>query len=362
MADDTPWEHLRTFEALARHGSLTKAARALGVSQSTVSRHLAQLEERAGSPLLLRETPIALTERGEALLAAIRPMTDAALSAGAALSATPELRGEVTVTTVGEVTRWALVGALPSFYRAYPHLRLRLLASNQIASLAAGEADVALRFARPERGELVGRRLATETYALFAAPGLALGPDTPWLGLAGSLAGIPEQQHAARLFAGRPARLSVEDVESLGLAVRDGLGVAILPRGLAARLALRREVKASRVGAAEVGPIPSRDLWLVVHRSKRDVPKVRAVVDWLTSVLARPALATLETRVVHQGRGGYVEVEGTRYPIEHIEGGAFSVSFPGKNRHRRLAQHLEALEALARAEPGKWAIERRGKR
>lgn len=364
MIEDTPWEHLRTFEAVARHGSLTRAARALGVSQSTVSRHLAQLEERAGSPLLLRETPIALTERGEALLAAIRPMVDAALSAGAALAATPELRGEVTVTTVGEVTRWALVPALPSFCSAYPHLRLRLLASNQIASLAAGEADVALRFVRPERGELVGRRLATEAYALFAAPGLALGPDTPWLGLAGSLSGIPEQQHAARLFAGRPARLLVEDVESLGLAVREGLGVAILPRGLATRLALRREVKASRVGAAEVGPIPARDLWLVVHRSKRELPKVRVVVDWLTSVLARPSrgAAAPAARVVHEGRGGYVEIDGARYPIEHIEGGAFSVSFPGKTRHPRLAQHLQALEALARAEPRRWSIERRGRR
>ncbi len=73
------WELLRTFEAVARLGSLTAASKALGVSQSTISRHLARLEERAGSPLLLRDAPQRLTERGASLLAAVRPMVDAAL-------------------------------------------------------------------------------------------------------------------------------------------------------------------------------------------------------------------------------------------------------------------------------------------
>lgn len=278
------WDLLRTFEAVARLGSLTAAARALGVSQSTVSRQLSKLEAQAGSPLLLREAPVRPTQRGEVLLAAVEPMIEAALAARAALEDPMQLRGEVTVTTVGEVVRWVLVQALSAFHRSYPGLRLRLLADNAVSSLAAGEADVALRFVRPVRGDLAVQKLLTESYALFVSPTLELGAELPWLGLAGSLAQIPEQRHAERTFAGRPARLLVEDVEALGLAVEAGLGVAVLPRGFAQRLAVV-EVDPAQLGANELGPVPSRDLWLVVHRSKQQLPKVRATMRWLVATL-----------------------------------------------------------------------------
>lgn len=277
------WDLLRTFEAVARLGSLTTASKALGVSQSTVSRHLARLEQSSGSPLLLREAPLRLTERGSALLATVQPMVDAALAARSALEDTPELHGEVTLTTVGELVRWELAPRLPEFYRAYPHLRLRILADNRISSLAAGEADVALRMARPVRGELVARKVLEASFAFFAASSLELHPEVPWLGLTGSLAGIPEQRHAERAFSTRPPRLLVEDVESLGLAVGAGLGVAILPRSLAERLADVMEVSPRQIGVRSSDRIPSRDIWMVVHRSKQRVPKVRALMQWLAS-------------------------------------------------------------------------------
>lgn len=282
------WDLLRTFEAVARLGSLTAAAKALGVSQSTVSRHLARLEESASSPLLLRESPPRLTERGSSLLAAVQPMVDAALAAQSALEDTPELHGEVTLTTVGELVRWELTPRLPEFYRAFPHLRLRILADNRVNSLAAGEADVALRMARPERGELVARKVHTVSYAFFAASSLELHPEVPWLGLTGSLAGIAEQRHAERVFASRPPRLLVEDVESLGLAVQSGLGVAILARGFAERLAGVVEVAPRRIGARSSEPIPSRDIWMIVHRSKQHVPRVRALMEWLAGGKTTP--------------------------------------------------------------------------
>ncbi|HLL02498.1 MAG TPA: LysR family transcriptional regulator [Myxococcaceae bacterium] len=275
------WELLRTFEAVARLGSLTAASKALGVSQSTISRHLARLEERAGSPLLLRDAPQRLTERGASLLAAVRPMVDAALAARSALEDTPELSGEVTLTTVGEMVRWELAPRLPEFYRAYPQLRLRILAENRVSSLAAGDADVALRMFRPQRGELVARKVFAVSFAFFAASSLELHPGVAWMGLTGSLAGISEQRYAESAFATRPARLLVEDVESLGLAVKAGLGVALLPRGLAARLDDVVEVAPQRIGVRGGERTPSRDIWMVVHRAKQHVPRVRALMSWL---------------------------------------------------------------------------------
>lgn len=64
-------------------------------------------------------------------------------------------------------------------------------------------------------------------------------------------------------------------------------------------------------------------------------------------------------RVVHEGRGGYVEIEERRYPIEMAEGGRFCIHFSGAGRNESWQQDLAALEELVRQEPEKWAIERR---
>ena len=60
--------------------------------------------------------------------------------------------------------------------------------------------------------------------------------------------------------------------------------MAVIPRGLAVRLEDVREVSLEEVGAAPLGPLESRDIWLVVHRSKHKIPRVRVVIDWLVEV------------------------------------------------------------------------------
>lgn len=288
--DELEWDLFRTFEAVARKGSLTRAAQALGASQSTVSRHLARLEARAGTPLVVRSSPIELTERGQALRAAVAPMVAAALGVRDTLEVQPEARGEVTLSTVGEVARWVLAPRLGALCRAHPGLRLRLLASNERASLAAGDADLAIRLARPEKGDLWAKRLGTESYGVYASARAARGPLAPWVGLTGSLAYVAEQRYAERVFAGRAARVLVEDLEALGSAVEQGLGAAILPRSYARRLREVSEVEPAQVGAQDAGPMPTRDVYLVVHRSRRALPKVRAVMRWVEGAWAEAEL------------------------------------------------------------------------
>lgn len=281
------WDLYRTFETVARSGSLTRAAKVLGASQSTVSRHLARLEERAGVPLLVRTQPIELTERGRALLAAIGPMMVAALGATDALDVEPDVRGKVKLASVAEVVRWVLAPRLGAFCRTHPQLRLELLASNERVSLASGDADVAVRLARPQKGDLWAKHLGSETYGFFAASALDEGPRTPWLGLAGTLGSIAEQKHAEQCFGDREPRVLVEDVETLGALVEQGLGAAVLPRSYASRLHGVVAVEPARVGARDAGPLPTRDFFLVVHQSRRTLPKVRAVMRWVESVWPR---------------------------------------------------------------------------
>lgn len=278
------WDTLRSFELIARLGSLTAAAKALGVSQSTISRQLQKLEDEAGSPLLFRENPIRLTDRGEALLDAVSPMVDAALAAQSVLDDLPQPEGEVVLTTVGEILRWMLSPQLPSFIRNFPKIQLRFLITNQIVSLAAGDADLSLRMTRPDSGDLFAKRLYSFQYKLFAASTLKLHAHTPWLGLTGSLAEIPEQRAMNKLFASRPPTALVEDIESLGIMVECGTGVALLPEALAERFKGLVEVQPQQVGAKASRPLPARDVWLVTHRSRHKLPKVRAVISWLESV------------------------------------------------------------------------------
>jgi hypothetical protein len=68
------------------------------------------------------------------------------------------------------------------------------------------------------------------------------------------------------------------------------------------------------------------------------------------------------TKIVHEGRGGYVEIDDRRYPIEHVEGGRFAIAFPAGHRHAGRAHDREALEALVAAEPEKWTLDDRSRR
>ena len=246
---------------------------------------MSKLEAGAGSPLLVRTAPLELTDRGAALRDAAAQMTLAAQGARAALESTAALRGEVRVAAVREVVRWWLLPRLPELVARHPELRLTLFSGNEVMSLAAGEADLALRWARPTRGDLVVRRLHTERYGLYAHPELERGPRTPWLGLAGSLARIPEQRVADQIFGDRPARLRFEDYESLGVAVSMGLGVALLSTMFVTQLGGMVRVEPEEVGGARV-ELPTRTMWLVIHRTRQDLPVVRAVIAWFDELFA----------------------------------------------------------------------------
>ncbi len=67
-------------------------------------------------------------------------------------------------------------------------------------------------------------------------------------------------------------------------------------------------------------------------------------------------------RIVHQGRGGFIEIDGSQYAIEHIEGGRFAIHFPSGQRHAKRDAHREALERLVREHPDQWSIEDRTRR
>lgn len=181
------WNDLRLVLAIVRAGSLTSAAKALGVNHSTTFRRLGALEERLGVRLFER-LPAGLyapTSAGERMAAtAERVETETAALDRDLLGADLRLSGRLRVTCSETLAYALLTPCVADFRAAQPGIVLDLVIDNRVLSLSRREADVALRVARPKEPDLHGRKLADLAWALYATPDLLkrVGPvaGTAW--------------------------------------------------------------------------------------------------------------------------------------------------------------------------------------
>jgi DNA-binding transcriptional LysR family regulator len=290
------WDDLRYLLALSRHGTLTAAAAALGVTQPTVGRRLAGLERRLRAKLL-RRTPTGaeLTAIGEVLARRAERMEAEALEATRLASGRDEgVEGRLTLTASEWLVARVLAPGLAGLVGAHPGLRVDLVASPRWANLARGEADLALRPARFEQQAVFQRELARIGYGFYGSRGyldrheppdfergcaghalLAMDEDVPtadgpWL---------HEMAGEARLVARTNGR------EGLVAMAAAGLGLACLPR-------LVGDGTAGLVLLDPPVPPPERGLWLGAHREVRHLPRVRAAILYLAELLRglQPAL------------------------------------------------------------------------
>jgi len=164
------WDELRTFVEVARDGSLSGAARRLGLTQPTVGRHIDALEAALGSTLFTR-SPRGLTPTPAAL--ALGPHAEAMATAAAALgrAASGEAaadRGAVRVTASDVVGCEVLPPILAAFHAEHPGIAIELALTNRNEDLARRDADVAVRMVRPTQSGLVARRIGISRIKLYA--------------------------------------------------------------------------------------------------------------------------------------------------------------------------------------------------
>jgi DNA-binding transcriptional LysR family regulator len=277
--DTLDWEDLRHFQTLAERGTLSAAARGLGVTHGTVARRLAALERRLGCALFLHgRDGYRLTPRGRLVLDNANAMHDAARAVLQVTEDADRVSGTVRLTTARTMADGFLVPRLGRLRAAYPALDLVVSTESRIASLARWEADIAVRLGRPEGGELVGRKLATIAYRFHAAPGFALEASQALIGFeehdpAAEAAWLDRHRPGARYV------LRTNSQTAQAAAARAGLGVALLPGYLARGDAGLREI------AAADHP-PDREVWLLTRRESAAVPRIRAVIDTLVEIFA----------------------------------------------------------------------------
>jgi DNA-binding transcriptional LysR family regulator len=292
MASTLPWDLLHTFLGVLREGSLSGAARALGLTQPTVGRHVAALEQVLGQPLFTRSpTGLLATEAALALRGHAEQMEAAAAALQRAATARgDEVRGTVRVTASEVIGVEVLAGVFATLREAHPGLVLELALSNQLHDLLRREADIAVRMTQPEQGQLIARRIGSIELGLHARTDYLdrhgrpttlaelqghtlIGFDTmtPFI-RAGSkrLGGISRDSFALR---------SDSDLAQLAL-VRAGAGIGTCQVALARRAPVLERVLADQFA----WPL---ETWVAMHEDLRQNTPCRVVFEALVDGLTR---------------------------------------------------------------------------
>ncbi len=281
------WQTLRFFLAVFRAGSLTAAARRLGVNQSTVSRRLLGLQDAAGARLFERARDgYSLTPAGKRVLPAAERLEAEALAVERALTGLESrVEGAVRLTASEGIGTSFVAPALCDLCRMHPGLEVELVLDHRSLSLSRLEADVALRLARPRQAGLVARRLVEIPSVLYGSAGYLQERGYPAAsgGLSGhvvlgyneSVTAVPESRWMVARARNAERVLRTNSVLVQLKAAQAGLGLALLPCYLAEGTGLVRALPLS-AGA-------KRELWLVVHADLQRTRRIRAVIEFLAA-------------------------------------------------------------------------------
>lgn len=271
---------MRFLLAIAQAGSLKGAARQMGVDKTTVSRRLRAMESGFGRAVVeTRGAGLGLTEFGCSLRRHAEVMRDEMQSVAGLTDAGsgPQL-GTVRLTAVPLVINHMLLPALPVVHKTSHGLRLELISEARDLSLLRGEADVALRLARPTEGgqSVLARKLGELEYGAYAAPGAT---GSPWIGYEPRMQYLPHAAAIARAAEVDGAfPVSVNDAETLFQMVCAGCGRTVLPRFLGDGDGRLVEVPFA------YGALPRREVWLMVRKDLRDLERIRLVVAWVNQI------------------------------------------------------------------------------
>ena len=280
---DAHWDDLKTALALVRHGTLSGAADALGVTYTTVSRRISRLEEALGQVLFERLADgYRPTDAAQLIAAKAAEMEVSQDSLFRQLSAQDgRLSGKLTVTAPQLLIAHVIAPALRIFREKYPLIDLHVLATNDRLDLSRREADVAIRVSNAPGDSLKGLRLTGQDSASFAtqewADRIAEGRDAPldWILFSGH-SDLPKTVREG--WPNSKVCYRFDDMIAIGGAAQEGLGIARMPMFLGRKLQ----------GLVQVPCIPPQtyaDLWLVAHADVWAGSRVSAFRDVIVPYL-----------------------------------------------------------------------------
>jgi DNA-binding transcriptional LysR family regulator len=289
---EVDWNLVRTFVSVVDAGSLAAAARSLNLAHPTVARHIQQLEAQLGVALFERSSGgLALNESGQRLAEVAERMRREAVtleSVGESVRSTTTGRVRVTISELFS----ELVPELLHPLREQPGASeryLELIVSQEQLNLLDREADIAVRLARPQQGELICRKVGALPMGAWASPEYLAEHGQPELdSLAGHrlIDGLSTRRFAVALerlghrVPDSQASFRTDSLYSQLRAARQGWGIAGLPNYLAQRSGGLVQV------LLDVPEPVSFDIWLVARSTVRQQPLLKMVFDALGNGLA----------------------------------------------------------------------------
>jgi DNA-binding transcriptional LysR family regulator len=285
------WETQRVFLAVLRTGSLSAAARALGIAQATARRRIDSLEHSVGTSLFVR-SPAGLmpTDTARELVDHAQSMALAAEAFARAASAQANVPGgTVRVTSSQLLGVEVLPSMLGEIRAAQPRLAVELSVSNRLEDLALQEADVAVRIRRPNEAAVVTRHVGDLRVGLYATPqliahrGLPRSADElneyPVIGPDRNLTEQTLLRERGFFCTGENAVIRSDSHLAQFASLRAGLGIGVCSSQLARRHGLVRVLP-------EHVDFPV-DVWIAMHQDLKRVRRVTLVFDALSQSLSR---------------------------------------------------------------------------
>jgi molybdate transport repressor ModE-like protein len=280
---EADWQDIRVFLALARHGSLSAAARALSVNHATISRRLRALEAALGEKLVERRPEgYVLTPAGTRALSVASDMEKAVQTLGrGTVDGAP--KGLVRINASPALSQGFLISRLAELPLLHPGIDIDLATDLRSISLERHEADIAIRLDPPPVADLIAKRLGSMAYGFYGAPPVCQrvedGEPPVFVGFDEVNADIPDASWLAREYPQARVAFRANNQVAQATAARSGIGLALLPHYIG-----RKEPD---LRLCRLAPLPpAREIWLLIRRQDRSDLPVRTVVEHLIRVFA----------------------------------------------------------------------------
>ena len=285
------WNRVRAFLVTAEEGSLSAAARALGLTQPTLGRQVAALEESLGVTLFERVgRSLSLTQTGLELLHHVRAMGEAASRISLTASGQSQaIEGQVCITATDAMSTYILPPMLKQLREKAPGIEVEVVASNAVRDLRRREADIAIRHVRPEQPDLIAKLVRETSAHLYAS--------TAYLDAHGRPRSTSELSDAAFIGIDRSDRM-LSRLNALGLSltkrnfklvtesgvvawelVKQDLGIFVMVKEIA------ELTPGIECVLPELEPIPI-PVWLTTHRELHTSRRIRLVFDLLAEAFS----------------------------------------------------------------------------